>query len=306
MSIAFHRLCAPQLCPNRSSIINSTTGLFAKRFASTSSRRVVEHSHYDLHAWPRAKKPSPHEIFNILGGEGDFANRQEYEKSVKSTYQKFVKVYHPDVCSNHDVVERGHSLLVEQKRQRFDDIQNAYEILRDPSKSSAYRKYQTTSWDDYQRGKTGSFDAYRMANAHRKKYAYENDPKFWHAATWEDYYQMRYGRAAPTREEWEKNKWNILWKVLAVASVVVVLQIMLALERTHEFNRQTRLMNLRANADLADAYDNYGESRSQFQRIRRFLLYRRLALESRDDQELRQEESDMLTNYAKQRVSKLD
>lgn len=277
-----------------------------RRFASSSARRVVEHSQYELHKWPTGKRPSPHEIFNILGGEGDFANRRDYEKQVKSTYQKFVKVYHPDVCTNHEVMEGGKPLLVQQKRQRFDDIQNAYEILKDPSKSSAYRKYKSTSWDDYQRGKTGNFDAYRMANAHRKKYAYENDSKFWHAATWEDYYQMRYGRAAPTREEWEKSKWLILWKVLAVASVVVVLQIMLALQRTEEFNRQTRLMNLRAHSDLSDAYDNYGENHSQLQRLRRFLLYRRLALKARDDDDLRKEESDMLTKYAQQRVSKLE
>lgn len=281
--------------------------MIIKRFASNAARRVVEHSHYDLHAWPKSKKPSPHEIFNMLGGETEFANRQEFEKKAKSTYQKFVKIYHPDMCSNHDILDHtGKVLLMEQKRQRFDDVQSAYEILKNPSKSNAYRKYETTSWDNYQRGKTGSFDAYRMANAHRKKYAYENDPKFWHAATWEDYYQMRYGRPAPTREEWEKNKWKILWKVLAVATVVVLLQIMLALERTLEFNRRTRLMNLRANADLSQAYNNYDEGQSQFQRIRRFLLYRRLGLEKRDHEELKKEENGMLTKYAQQRVSKLE
>lgn len=278
-----------------------------RRFASSAAKRAVDHSHYDLHSWPKGKKPSPHEIFNVLTGESGFANRQEFEKSVKSTYQKFVKLYHPDVCSSHDVIDHtGRVLLVEQKRQRFDDVQHAYEILKSPSKSNAFQKSQTTSWDDYQRGKTGSFDAYRMANAHRRKYAYENDPKFWHAATWEDYYQMRYGRPAPTREEWEKNKWKILWKVLAVASVVVLLQIMLALERTLEFNRQTRLMNMRADADLANAYNNFGEDHSQFQRLRRFLLYRRLALEDRNLDEMKQEENEMLTRYAKQRVQKLE
>lgn len=280
--------------------------MLSRRFAST-SRRAIDHAHYDLHVWPKLKTPSPHEIFNVLKGESEFANRQEYEKKVKQTYQKFVKIYHPDVCSGHDVIDHsGKTLSAEQKRQRFDDVQQAYEILKSPSKSSAYQRSQTTTWGDYQKGKTGSFDAYRMANAHRKKYSYDNDPKFWHAATWEDYYQMKYGRPAPTREEWEKNKWKILWRVLAVALVVVLLQIMLALERTLEFNRQTRLMNLRADAELKEAYNNFGEDHSQFQRLRRFLLYRRLALEDRNMEEMKQEENEMLTNYARQRVQKLE
>ncbi|KAF8000302.1 hypothetical protein HF325_005231 [Metschnikowia pulcherrima] len=144
-----------------------------------------------------------------------------------------------------------------------------------------------------------------MANAHRRKYLYANDPKFWHAGNWEDYYQMRYGRSAPTREEWEKNKWSILWKVLAAASVVVTLQIMLALERTEEFNRQTRLMNLRANTDLSGAYTNYDEGLTRFQRIRRFLLYRRLGLSDRDADETKVEENEMLTKYAQDQLKKM-
>lgn len=279
--------------------------IFTKRFASDAARRVVDHSHYDLHAWPTGKQPTPHEIFNMGAGELNYKNRQEFEKQAKATYQKFVKLYHPDVCARHDILDhRGKTLLVEQKRQRFDQVQGAYEILKNPSQSIAYRRYQTTTWNDYQPGKTSNFDAYRMANSHRRKYAYENDPKFWQASTWEDYYQMRYGRKAPTREEWEKNKWKILWKVLAVASVVLLLQIMLALERTQEFNRQTRLMNLRANANLTEAYANYDEGVSQFQRIRRFLLYRRLGLDEKDTDKLKLEENDMLTNYAQRRVSK--
>lgn len=276
--------------------------MLSRRFAST-ARRSVDHGHYDLHAWPKTKQPSPNEIFNMYSHP---ANRSEFEKDIKATYQKFVKLYHPDVCALHDIMENGKVLLVEQKRQRFDQVQNAYEILKSPSSSNAYKKYENTTWADYQRGKTGSFDAYRMANAHRQKYSYQNDPKFWHAATWEDYYQMRYGRPAPTREEFEKNKWKILWRILAVAAVVTTLQVMLAMERSLEFNRQMRLTNLRSNANLEEAYSNYDEGHSRFQRIRRFLLYRRLGLEGREHEEVKQEENDMLTKYAQQQVTKFE
>lgn len=263
-----------------------------RRYA-TQARRV-DHSHFDLHGWPKAKNPAPHEIFNVQ--ESELTNRLEYNKTIKSTYQKLVKLYHPDIT--HDVIEGSAILLAEQKRLRFDAVQNAYEVLKDPRNRLAFAKYQNTTWNDYKPG-TLSFEAYRMANAHRQKYSYNNDPRFWQAGTWEDYYRMRYDRPAPTMEEWERNKWKILWKVLAVSGVVVVLQIMLALERTDEFNRQTRLMNLRATADVQQAYDNYDEDPSQFLRVRRFLLFRRLALSNRDQDEMKQEENAILTKYAR-------
>lgn len=273
-----------------------------RRYATEAGRRQVNHTHFDLHAWPKSKRPSPHDIFDMDPSEAQYKTRQEFDNKLKSTYKKLVKMYHPDLSVSHDIVEGSNTLLAGKKRARFDEIQKAYELLKDPRKRIAYKKYDQTTWADYKPGKTSSFEAYRMANAHRRQYSYENDPKFWHAATWEDYYHMKWGRAPPTTEELEKNKWKILYRVLAVASVVVVLQIMLALERTEEFNRQTRLMNLRADADLRESYNNYDEGRSQFQRLRRFLLYRRSGLAGRDDETSKKEENEILTRYAQQKV----
>lgn len=278
----------------------------ARRYATEAGRRQVNHTHFDLHAWPKAKRPSPHAIFDMDPSESAYKTRLEFDKKLKSTYKKLVKLYHPDLSVSHDIVEGSSTLLAEAKRARFDEIQKAYELLKDPRKRQAYKKYEHTTWEDYKPGKTSSFEAYRMANAHRRQYSYENDPKFWHAGTWEDYYQMKWGRSPPTAEELEKNKWKILFRVLAVASVVVVLQIMLALQRTEDFNRQTRLMNLRAEADLKDSYNNYDEGRSQFQRLRRFLLYRRSGLAGRDDESTKQEENEILTRFAKLRLEKLE
>ena len=81
---------------------------------------------------------------------------------------------------------------------------------------------------------------------------------------------------------------------------------MLAVERTAEFNRQIRMMNLRSNADLSEAYNNYDEGQTRFQRIRRFLLYRRLGLETRDDDGIKKEENEMLTKYAQRKVAALE
>lgn len=260
---------------------------------------TASHADYSLPLWP--KQPTPHQIFNISAAETEFANRLEFDKSLKLTYQKYVKLYHPD--TQHAVSDASSVLTAEQKRQRFDQIQHAYDILKNPKSRLAYNKSQNTSWADYN-DNASSFEAYRMANAHRQQYNYDNDPRFWEAATWEDYYKMRYGRPPPTMAEFEANKWRILWRVLAVASVAVVLQLCLVWQRKDEFNRQTRLMNLRAGVDMDAAYSNYDFGQLRLERIRRFLMFRRLALEERDNEDARTEEHEMLVKYAQAQVAK--
>lgn len=278
---------------------------FARRYA-TSSKRRIDHSHFGLSKWPKSKAPSPHEIFGMDASESAYSNRHEFDKALKSTYKKLVKLYHPDLSVNHEVIENDLELLAGTKRQRFEEVQKAYEVLKDPRKRIAQRRYENTSFRDFKPGQTSSFEAYRMANAHRRQYSYEQDPHFWHAATWEDYYKAKWGRRPPTREEFEKNKWKILYRVLAVAAVAFVLQVMMALERAEEYNRQARITSLHARAGLDNAYNNYDEGTLRFQRIRRFLLYRRLGLPDRDDIKAKQEENDMLTRYAQQQVAKIN
>lgn len=269
-------------------------------------RYATTHSQYSLHQWPKGVTPSPHEIFSFPENP---VSRAAYDKALKAMYQKYVKIYHPDAALQRDIIDdhTGKMLSPEQKRARFSAVQSAYELLKDPRNRIAFKRYENTSWADYKRGKTTNFEAFRMANAHRKKYAYENDPQFWQAGTWEDYYQMRYNRPAPTQEEWDRNKWSILYGVLAVLAIVAALQVMLALEKTDEFNRQTRLMNLRAKADLSSAYENHLEGISSFQRVRRFLLFRRSSLKARDEEEdkaQKLEENEILTRYARDQLQK--
>ena len=38
-------------------------------------------------------------------------------------------------------------MTAEMKRKRFDMIQEAYDILKNPRRRTAYNRYQTTSWD---------------------------------------------------------------------------------------------------------------------------------------------------------------
>lgn len=237
------------------------------------------HKKHELATWPKSKSPTPHEIFNII----DTNDQDLYKKQLKSMYQKYIKIYHPDISNNLTILNHENKPLSgEEKRARFDKIQEAYDVLKNPSRRQAYSTYSKTSWDDYDYKKSkrtaNDFNTYRMANAHRRKYDFKNDEAFWKAGTWEDYYHMRYNRTPPTQEELDKNKYKILIGVLLVASLTTGLQIMLAINKTEEFNRETALMNLNAIQNIESSYNNYEEGTSRLQRLRRFLLFRRSAM----------------------------
>lgn len=69
-----------------------------------------------------------------------------------------------------------------------------------------------------------------------------------------------------------------------MASITTGLQIMLAIDKANDFNRETALMNMRALKDMDDTYDNYDQGTTRLQRLRRFLLWRRLAMLDRNQQ----------------------
>lgn len=292
------------------------------------------HVRQNLHPWPKSKTPTPYEIFTVE----DHNDHDVYSKNLKSMYQKYIKIYHPDISTKLTILDHQlNPILNEQKRTRFDQIQDAYDILKNPSRRMAYKTYSTTSWDGekFRNSQTSStFHNYRMANAHRKKYDFKNDEAFWQAGTWEDYYHMKFNRAPPTQEELDKNKYNILIGVLVVASLTTGLQIMLAIDRTKDYNRQTALMNLQAMQNMDASYNNYDQGLSSFLRLRRFLLFRRsamveteqnLRLQGREDEaekmrekisddivvnsqhldNLKDEEERILKKYAQQRLDKL-
>lgn len=269
------------------------------------SEPVDYHSKYNLPPWPTAKNPTPYDFFPMNEEQKNLSNL-EFNKALKKIYQGYVKLYHPDTSKNLRMIDSSNKELPgTKKRERFETIMKAYEILKDPRKRVAYNRYQHSSWENYS-PQASSFDAYRMANAHRKQYSYQNDEQFWRAANWEDYYRMRYNRSPPTAEEWEKNKMKILGGVLSVAFLAFVLQLMLALRRSSEMERQLHLRTLESMHDLEEASNNYGLGKTQLQRIKRFLLQRRSSMpESEEDLEnLRSEERQMLIKYAKQQVDK--
>ncbi|CCE72957.1 Piso0_000564 [Millerozyma farinosa CBS 7064] len=276
------------------------------RYYATAGDRIDYHAKFDLHPWPESKNPTPFEIFNIAPNEQRLSN-SEFNKILRKKYSSFVKIYHPDIARNLSVYDKkDRKLTPEAMRHRFDQMMKAYDVLKDPRRRLAYGKYENTSWDSYSNS-ADVFEKYRMANAHRKKYTFENDEEFWRASSWEDYYQMKFNRRPPTREELEKNKYKILGYVLFVGTVAFGLQMMMILYRSDEFERELSLRSLKSLEDLNSSYNNYGEGSTRFQRIKRFLLYRRASLRDRNDidrEAIRNEESQVLQKYAQQQVEK--
>jgi hypothetical protein len=283
----------------------------ARTYATAAIPHDEYHKKYDLHPWPKSKKPTPHEIFNLDQSAQNLPTL-ELNKILKNCYVKYVKIYHPDVSKNLVLTDdKGRQLTEEAKRQRYDEIQYAYDVLKDPRRRVAYNRYQSTSWENYGKNPNpSSFEAYRMANAHRKKYDFKEDEQFWKAGTWEDYYRMRHNRAPPTEEELNKNKYKILVGVLAVAALVVTLQVMTALENAAQFRRRAGMRNFRSGTALDESLDNYGQGTTPVLRLRRFLTSRRASLADRTDDktldELRENDQEIVRKYAQQRLASLE
>ncbi|KAI5964575.1 JID1 [Candida pseudojiufengensis] len=286
------------------------------------------HKRLNLHEWPKTKNPTPYEIFGLSSKDIGMSTI-ELNKIIKLKYIKFVKIYHPDTSLKH--LDSSTSLLTDDiKRKRYEMIQESYDILRDARRRSAYNRFKTTSWD--QQGPYNpttnnpwskeNFETYRRANAHRSRYDFKKDEEFWTAGTWNDYYQMKYQRSPPTKEEMEKNKYKILIGVLAVGALAFGLQFMNAIDKTNQYILDTHKLNLKSMKDLNESYSNgYGSDKiddfSQASTIKRFLLSRRSTMQSKrrsegdgdDPFELNNKEPsdhELLVKYARGKVNKWD
>lgn len=279
---------------------------------------IDHHLRLNLHEWPKVKSPGPYEIFAIAGKDKNLP-QDDFNKMVKGVYQKYIKIYHPDINKNLVIKDnKGNELTMDEKRQRYDLVRKAYEILTNPQRRKAFNAYSTTSWDqttsdgrvysDINRHNRHTFHSFRTANAHRYQ-GFEKNEKFWTAGNWQDYYRMNYNREPPTKEEIERNSIRTLLIVVAVGFLAFLLQVLWAVEKTNESIRQREIINLAAMQNLNDSYD-YSRDPSEFQRLNRFLTDRRATLVNdkmiEEDEELVENDYRMLTDYARKKVSKFD
>lgn len=250
---------------------------------------VDHHARHNLKPWPRKSNPLPHELYQSLPKYGD----SEYPKKLKQTYQKYVKIYHPDISQNTVILnEMSQPISEQEKRHRFDCIQRAYETLKNPNNydmnQNAYRDFKSTK-------------------VHHKMY--ERSDKFYQASNWEDLYELRFGRKPPSEEEINANKYKILIGVLLVMSLTTGLQVMLAIDKTNEVHNQTAILNLQSMKAMNDSYENFDEGDSRLQRMKRFLLWRRSGILNKDESlnkekenQLKSEDDQVLKDFARTRL----
>ncbi|EGV64581.1 hypothetical protein CANTEDRAFT_133891 [Yamadazyma tenuis ATCC 10573] len=290
-------------------IHRSASGVFRSswaksRYYATMSKISDFHEKHQLDPWPKNKEPTPQQIFGLTNHE--FALSQlEFSKLLKTKYNKYLKIYHPDILGGIDVYNEKSALMTpEMKRSRFDMVQKAYEVLKDPKRRLAYGRSVTTDWSQYS-ANSSSFDAYRMANAHRKRYDFKNNEEFWRAGTWEDYYRMKHNRAPPTREELEKNKYKILVGVIAIMAITTTIQLILAFENSNSAQYQIHLQNLRLLKESEKlSHDEYA---NRFSTIRQFLLSRRANVNDINKlREMELQDAKVLTDYARKKVGELE
>jgi hypothetical protein len=269
--------CLPRHCLTRAHVVRdyATSGDFRKERLE----RMDPHAKYGIHPWPQSNNPSPKEIFGFRD-----LNSPDFDKNIKRMYQNYVKIYHPDVSAKLPIHNaEGQLLSAELKRQRYDQIANAYNILRDPHRRHAYWRFENSTSNYSQSARSArpmtqlesSFQRFRQATANKKAHNYMNNEAFWQAATWEDYYRMRHKREPPSAEEIERSKYRILAAVLVVGFLLALLQYMLALKRTDNYYAEQALMNLQANNQIEDSKRNLNYGEEQPDRLKRFLLLRR-------------------------------
>ncbi|CAK9435502.1 uncharacterized protein LODBEIA_P02290 [Lodderomyces beijingensis] len=295
----------------------SVSRLCCCKYATSGEPPTDHHKRLDLHDWPKSRHPTAYEVFGLSSKDISMST-MELSTVLKQRYVKLVKIYHPDTSL--DLLdEYGQVMSDDTKRKRFDLIQESYDILKNPRRRGAYNRYQTTSWDQQGRFKgtgrgpqgeaytTESFEAFRRANAHRTRFDFQHDEAFWSAGTWNDYYQMKYKRPPPTREEFDKNKYKILMGVLAVGALSFGLQFMNAIDRTNQYLLETHRLNLKSMKDLNQSYAGAGDidSFSEADNVRKFLISRRSSAKLKHDDMLESGEQrrDEIDPFAERRAA---
>ena len=107
------------------------------------------------------------------------------QDEIKKAYRKLAGKYHPDVNQNDKKAE-----------QRFKEIQEAYEVLKDPEKRKLYNRVGT-NWKQYQRagGNADNFDWSQFAGQQGgRRYATQEDFNDFFGGGFSDFFETLFGR----------------------------------------------------------------------------------------------------------------
>ncbi|CEP60058.1 Jid1p LALA0_S01e02080g [Lachancea lanzarotensis] len=246
-----------------------------RRYASQSSS---SESSQDP-SWPKNSHPTPYEIFGLPQGQVD-------SRHLKKKYHALAKLYHPDISNGINVVQDGaahshHSYQIDEsavmspqdRLSRFQVMNEAYELLKDSRKKSAYDRFRT-GWVYAPANVRNA--AYSSAAATAHGYHNNHNYQYWNAGTWEDINRMH---------DTDSDKKLSFWVVLAwFCGLVVCVQCTALLTRIEETLTKGHLTHDDTENDLLQAYVNYGLDTDKWSRLRRFLWFRTYGMyRSKDD-----------------------
>ncbi|MGK7396692.1 MAG: DnaJ C-terminal domain-containing protein [Candidatus Cyclobacteriaceae bacterium M3_2C_046] len=121
------------------------------------------------------------DYYNVLGVE-----KKATQEEIKKAYRKLAVKYHPDK-------NKGD----QQAEERFKEIAEAYEVLKDPEKR---KKYDTlgANWKQYQQqgGDFGGYDYSRWGSGGGRRVEFEGDVHdFFGGSGFSDFFESFFGRA---------------------------------------------------------------------------------------------------------------
>lgn len=244
----------------------SRTWVF-RRFASHASDQEPIFDH----AWPKNSNPTPYEVFGIPPGQVD-------GRSLKKKYHAMAKMYHPDIASgiqvlksktsHHDFqIDESAVLSIQDKMHRFRIMSEAYELLGDSRKKSAYDRFRS-GWS--YAPTAGSGASYATAAATSHGYHNNGNYEYWNAGTWEDIHNLNRDSPEKKISGWVITGW--------VVGLFVCAQCTALLTRIEDSLTKSNLTHDDTERELNMAYLNYGLDTDKWSRLRRFLWFRTYGL----------------------------
>ena len=141
------------------------------------------------------------DYYKILGVE-----KTSSQDEVKNAFRKLAMKYHPDKTKGDKAAE-----------EKFKEVNEAYEVLRDPEKR---KKYDTmgSNWRQYEQagGQQGGFDWSQFydqgAGGGQRSYSFEsggNDSEFFGGGVFSDFFEQMFGgggrRFQTAEKRWRRN-----------------------------------------------------------------------------------------------------
>jgi hypothetical protein len=252
--------------PVPGNVLRYSIQISPKRLASIASDKPS--SHYS-NEWPKSLHPTPYQVLNISSAKFD-------RQKLRAQYYKLAKVYHPDISSSKHIKDhRGSVLTDSHKNERFKLLTEAYALLKDPRKKSAYDRHKI-GWGSASRHLND--DAFSNQRKTHATQSYYSTHEYWNAANWEDYQNLHKNHSTTTGTEVNQDKMKVLAVIICFIIGTATLQGWFIFDNVEKAVLEHKRKHDDCEADLGMAYANYGLEGTKLARIKRFLWFRTFSL----------------------------